>query len=137
MKDTIFSSTALQSALSLESSAFQQSILPQYGSHRFLALNFALQRLSTDQKPDDLTANSLREFLSNNDVCFREVKVPDNLTRKRPQILLLESNFDESIYVVFRNGVQSYAYNTGTGSIFRIKDSNYLLSQCSQPFLRV
>ena len=132
MKDTIFSSTALQSALSLESSTFQQSILPENGSHRFLALNYALQRLSTDQKPDDLTANSLREFLSNNDVCFREVKVPDNLTRKRPQILLLESNSDESIYVVFRNGVQSYAYNTETGSIFPIKDSNYLLSQCSQ-----
>jgi ATP-binding cassette subfamily B protein len=132
MKDTLFSSTALQSALSLESSAFQQSVFPQHGSDRFLALNFALQRLSTDQIPEDLTTKSLREFLSNNDVCFREVKVPDNLIRKRPQILLLESNSDESIYVVFRNGVQSYAYNTGTGSIYRIKDSYRLLSQCRQ-----
>jgi len=133
MKDSTFSSKALQSALALETSSFQQSALHQHGSDRFLALKFALEKLSTDQRPDDLAANSLREFLSNNDVCFREVQAPDNLTRKRPQILMLESSIDSSIYVVFRKGIKTYVYNTGDDSVNLIKNTKVFLTRCRQP----
>ena len=91
MKNQSFSPAVLNAALSLESAEFQQSELPQVGSHRFVALSFAFRCIGTDQIAEDLNANSLREYLSNNNVCFREVTTPEDLIRKRSQTIIVES----------------------------------------------
>lgn len=131
MKNQSFSPEILDAALSLETAQFQQSELPQVGSHRFVALSFALKCIGTDQVAEDLAANSLREYLSNNNVCFREVTTPVDLIRKRSQTIIVESNRDDSVYVVFRRGVYTYSFNTLTKAISRIIDSGEFVSSCN------
>jgi ATP-binding cassette subfamily B protein len=130
MQNKIFGSQALESALSLEASAFQQSEFSELGSIRLLALAFAFKKIGSEQRAEDLPSNSLREFLSNNNACFREVELPRELTKKRSQTLIVESLHDDGIYVVFRRGVSSYFYSTSTRSITRINRNSNFLSEC-------
>lgn len=131
MKNQSFSSAVLNSAFSLESVQFQQSELPHTGSQRFIALCFAFNNIGTEQEAEDLSANSLREFLSNNNVCFRQVETPVDLIRKRSQTLIVESANDDSVYVIFRRGVSTYYFNTSTKIVSKITNSIAFTSGCS------
>jgi ATP-binding cassette subfamily B protein len=131
MKNQSFSPEILDAALSLETAQFQPSELSQVGSHHFVALSFALKCIGTDQVAEELASNSLREYLSNNNVCFREVTTPTDLIRKRSQTFIAESNRDDSVYVVFRRGVYTYSFNTFTRAISRIIDSSQFACSCN------